>query len=103
MMDLQHIIAQKKELLVRETFSRQPINKIGFVSPERRYEAPGCCTAAAKVIIIMGKDAGFSWFPNRSVAINSRENRVKPLSNIYKQRLTVSKHATNERIVLVVV
>lgn len=25
-MDLQHIIAQKKELLVRETFSRQPIN-----------------------------------------------------------------------------
>ena len=44
----------------------------------------------------MGKDAGFSWFPNRSVAINSRENRVKPLSNIYKQRLTVSKHATNE-------
>ena len=26
MMDLQHIIAQKKELLVRETFSRQPIN-----------------------------------------------------------------------------
>ena len=71
-------------------------NKIGFVSPERRYEAPGCCTAAAKVIIIMGKDAGFSWFPNRSVAINSRENRVKPLSNIYKQRLTVSKHATNE-------
>ena len=95
-MELQHIIAQKKELLVRETFSRQPINKIGFVSPERRYEAPGCCTAAAKVIIIMGKDAGFSWFPNRSVAINSRENRVKPLSNIYKQRLTVSKHATNE-------
>ena len=78
-------------------------NKIGFVSPERRYEAPGCCTAAAKVIIIMGKDAGFSWFPNRSVAINSRENRVKPLSNIYKQRLTVSKHATNERIGLVVV
>ena len=72
------------------------LNKIGFVSPERRYEAPGCCTAAAKVIIIMGKDAGFSWFPNRSVAINSRENRVKPLSNIYKQRLTVSKHATNE-------
>ena len=44
----------------------------------------------------MGKDAGFSWFPNWSVAINSRENRVKPLSNIYKQRLTVSKHATNE-------
>lgn len=25
-MELQHIIAQKKELLVRETFSRQPIN-----------------------------------------------------------------------------
>ena len=25
-MDLQHIIAQKKELLVRETFSRQTIN-----------------------------------------------------------------------------
>ena len=25
-MDLQHIIAQKMELLVRETFSRQPIN-----------------------------------------------------------------------------
>ena len=72
------------------------LNKIGFVSPERRYEAPGCCTAAAKVIIIMGKDAGFSWFPNRPVSINSRENRVKPLSNIYKQRLTVSKHATNE-------
>ena len=62
------------------------LNKIGFVSPERRYEAPGCCTAAAKVIIIMGKDAGFSWFPNRSVAINNRENRLKPLYKIKEQR-----------------
>ena len=25
-------------------------NKIGFVSPERRNEAPVCCTAAANVI-----------------------------------------------------
>ena len=36
-MDLQHIIAQKKELLVRETFSRQPINYSENMAGDEKY------------------------------------------------------------------
>ena len=40
----------KPTLMIQNMRSSMNINKIGFVSPARRYEAPVSCTAAANVI-----------------------------------------------------